>query len=336
MAPKVPKEGDDTGSAQPLRAHDYTVSKVNINVTLPDLKIKEHDRRDPPSTLPRPPFMCGVFGSRGSGKTTFTINLMRLYDAMKCFDKIWFFSPTHKKDPKFEALVESKLFAKLELFETYNDSKFEEILKEMDSSLDDYDKYKVALEAYKKFAAGKSIDSLPPEELLALYQYDFNNPEESGRYKYGRPSYLIVFDDMVGDKSVYRGDSSSRVGRFALRHRHYSCSVCFLSQAYRNGIPRQLRNNLSFAIFFANKSDRIKAEVAEEMSSFISPDQFIELWTFATQDPHDSFVIDFDAAKPEYRFRKNLDLLLVPGHNRQTDMAGPSKQEVKMEPDEDE
>jgi hypothetical protein len=209
--------------------------------------------------------MGGFFGSRGSGKTHAMIAMLRLYDSVKAFDKIFIFSPTHAKDPKFEAFVESKPFAKIEFVEKYTDVKFDEITRDMDKALDDYEKFLVALKAYEKFKAGKAIDKMSQDELLALYSYDFNNPKALERFANGRPSTAIVFDDMVGDKQVYRGDSSGLVGRFSLRHRHYNACIMFLSQAYRNGVPRQLRNNLSTAVFFSNKSDRIKIEISEEV-----------------------------------------------------------------------
>jgi hypothetical protein len=94
----------------------------------------------------------------------------------------------------------------------------------------------------------------------------------------------------------------------------------FLSQAYKSGVPRQLRNNLSMGIFFANKSCKVKEEVAEEMSAFISVEDFISMWDLSTEEPHGMFLIDFDSAKPEYRFRKNFDtLILSPEKRRQED-----------------
>jgi hypothetical protein len=324
MGPPAPRPaGDDpglgsSGDANPVgddkgrnERHPFSVKYVGGKIELAPLTIKEHERREAPFSMPQPPFMAGLFGSRGSGKTSIMISMLRLYDSVKAFDKIYIFSPTHSKDPKFEAFVKTQPHAKVEFMEVYTDVRFDEITREMDSELKAYESFLIALKAYTKFVKGKKIDEMTQDELLALYSYDFNDPGAFERFKEGRPCWAIVFDDMVGDKSVYRGDSCGLVGRFSLRHRHYNASIFFLSQAYKSGVPRQLRNNLSTAVFFANKSDKIKMEISEEMSSFIGPLDFVSMWDFACEEPHGFFMIDYDAKLPTWRFRKNFDCLLV-------------------------
>lgn len=290
----------------------FAVTRVNDLDTLPPLKIREHVPRNAPHTMPNPPFLCGIFGSRGAGKTTAMIHLLRLYDAVEAFDEITIFSPTFEKDPKFEAFLESKPFAKLDLDPFYSDAKFKDMLDRWDGRLAEYEKFQKATKAYQKFNK-QGVSSLTEEELLLLYQYDFTDPKKFDNFKHGRPSFCVVFDDQVGNKQIYRNDSAGRVGTFTLRHRHYNCSVIFLSQAYENGIPKQLRANLSMAVFFANKSDKMKFSVADEMSSHVSPEQLVEMWKFSTEtEDHGMFVIIFNAQKKEWRFRKNFDTLILP------------------------
>jgi hypothetical protein len=288
-------------------------------IEVPPLHIKEHEKRNAPPTLPYPPFLAGVFGSRGSGKTTSMIELLRLYDAVNAFDKIYIFSPTTEKDPKFAALLESKPNAKIEFIPKYTDAKFQDITDEMDKDLKDYERFKVALAAFQKFDKGKSVAKLSPDELLSLYEYDFTNPKTGSKFLHGRPSRFIVFDDMVGDKQVYRNDSAGLVGRFAFRHRHYNASMCFMAQTYASGVPRQIRNNLSTAIFFANKSDKMKTEIAEEMSSFVSVDEFVYMWNYATEKDHGFLMVDFSAVHPSHRFRSGFDDLIVLSSSRDKD-----------------
>lgn len=283
---------------------------VNGVEVLP-LHVKEHEFRNSPPTFPYPPFLSSMFKSRGSGKTTCMINMIRLYDSVRAFDHITIFSPTTQKDPKFAAFMESKPNAKLEFVDTYTDVKFSEITNQIDKDLAEYEKFKVALAAYKKFLKGGSITKLKPEELIELYAYDFSDPMNGSRFKHGRPSHMIVFDDMVGDKNVYRNDSSGLVGRFTFRHRHYNASMCFMAQSYKSGIPRQIRNNLSTVVFFANKSEKMKVEIAEEMSSFVSIEQFIQMWDYATEQPHGFLMVDFSARDPTCRFRSGFDQLMI-------------------------
>jgi len=316
----------------------YTVRPVKgPDDELPELKVKEHVKRNAPRTMSRPPFLMGMFGGRGSGKTTLLIKLIRWYDSVNAFDKIVIFSPTHEKDPKWEALHNSGLNAQLEMFTSFDHKRFGDFTREQDDKLNRYEKYLVAIEAYKKFKKrqGKT-DSLSEEELLSLYEYDFSDPRDFEEFKHGRPSVFIAFDDQVGNTDVYRGDCKGPVAIFAFRHRHYNCSVCFMAQVYKTGIPNGIRNNLSTAVFFANKSNKIKLEAAEEMCAFVTPEQFVDMWTYATEsDDHGSFMITFDAERPEWRFRKNLDTLLMPHGNAEDEDedASPVLEEGSTEED---
>jgi len=282
---------------------------------LPELSIREHVKRDAPKTMPRPPFLAGMFGSRGSGKTTMLIKLIRWYDTYKAFDRIVVFSPTYQKDPKWEALQKSDMFGKLELHADFSFNKFSEIQRQQEEALTRYERYLFATQAYQRFVKFKgALDKVTEDELLMLYEYDFSDPRSTSEFRYGRPSIFVAFDDHVGNRDVYRGDCKGPVAQFSLLHRHYNCSLCFMAQVYKSGIPNGIRNNLSMAVFFANKSKQMKWEVANDTSSFVSPEQFMDMWTYATEsEEHASFIVVFDAEKPEWRFRKNFNQLLMPG-----------------------
>lgn len=297
---------------------------------LPELKIREHKRRDAPPTMTRPPFIAGMFGSRGSGKTTLLLKLIRWYDSVKAFDHIVVFSPTFQKDPKWEALQNSGLTAKLEMEEKFTLDKFKRIQDEQEEKLNRYEKFLTAIDAFKKFKrhAGET-DKLTEAELLALYEYDFSDPRDSKDFEHGRPSIFIAFDDQVGNKDVYRGDCSGPVATFALRHRHFNCSLCFMAQVYKTGIPLGIRNNLNLVVFFANKSQKLKADVAEEMTNFVTPEHFIDMWTYATEsEDHACFMVTFDAVKPEWRFRKNFNVLLVPDQDREEEEGNEERSNI--------
>ena len=281
---------------------------------LPELKIKEHDRRKAPRTMARPPFLCGMFGSRGSGKTTCLIKMIRWYDKYNAFDRVVIFSPTHKKDPKWEALQNSGMNAKLDLRAKFDHVQFKQLQREQDEALVRYDRFLIAVKAYRKWTNHDGdTDKLTEEELISLYEYDFSDPRDGEMFKHGRPSIMIAFDDHIGNRDVYRGDCKGPVAEFTLLHRHFNCSMVFMAQVYRTGIPLGIRNNLNVVVFFSNKSISLKADVAEEMSNFVSQEQFIDMWTYATEsEDHGCFMVIFDADRPEWRFRKNFNQLLMP------------------------
>ena len=276
---------------------------------------KEYELRDVPEGLPTVPFLAGVFGSRGAGKTTCMINLIRAYQRPELppvWDHIILFSPTACKDPKYKAFEDqlSTKNTKVELLEEFTLTKMQQLITYMDNETKSYEVKKLAAEAYQKWKdKGMDVNKLKDDELLALYTHDFEmDGKVRSLYKHGRPSFLMLFDDLVGEKLVYSTHGTNLVSKFALRHRHYNCTMVFLSQSWSNSIPRQIRHNLSMAIFFRVNSDRLKKEVAEEMSSFISEEEFIQLWDEATVDRHAYFMIDF-SAPPELKFRKNLDTI---------------------------
>lgn len=282
---------------------------------------EEYELRDVPEGLPRVPFLAGVFGSRGAGKTTSMINLVRAYQRphqQPVWDHIIVFTPTAGKDPKYKALEEqlSTKDTKMELIEDFALGKFQELITYMDKETKAYEVKKTASAAYKKWKEkNMDVTKLKDDELLALYSYDFEvDGKVRNMYKHGRPSFLMVFDDLVGEKLVYSTHGTNLVSKFALRHRHYNCTMIFLSQSWSNGVPRQIRHNLSLALFFKVNSLRLKQEVAEEMCSFISEEEFIQLWDEATVDSHDYFMIDF-AADPDRKFRKNLDTVFQGIHS---------------------
>lgn len=310
--------------------------KQTPETDLVPLKVEEHALREAPPTMCQPPFLCGLFGERGAGKTTAMMQMLRWYDHYKAFDHITIYSPTYEKDPKWEALLDhGKLNAKIEMVQKFTYEHFENRLREMDSALNDYTEWLQALKAWKKFKKHHfKEDALTEEELLRLWTYDFQDPAESlaaqDRYKNGRPSFLMVFDDHSGNKDIYRQDCRGPVGMFVLRHRHYSCSIMFLSQSYRNGVPTNMRINLSMLIMFSCKSDKIRFMISEEMCSFVTPEQFVDMWKYATEgEEHGFFLVQYDMKKPEWRFRKNFHELIIP-----TQQNGEDSRQVKYK-DED-
>lgn len=273
-----------------------------------DLKLTQAKPRQIPEGMPRLHFLMGIIGSRGAGKTTALINMIKMYDHTKSFDKIYFFSPTFHNDPKYKLLETDKHNYKLEVFGNYSDDVFKDVLQEIRDDIDEYKQYERKLKLYQKFMKVKSIDSLTPEELLDLELDDFEEP--TTEFKHGMPTSLIVLDDLVGNTDLYKANAKGVFNNFVILHRHLLTSVIFLCQVYQNGIPRQIRNNLSCLLLFRNKNDAMKKQIAEEASSFVTVDHFLQMWDYSCVEPWDFFMIDFDTKDKQYRFRKNFNELV--------------------------
>jgi hypothetical protein len=271
---------------------------------------KNHNvHRDPPEGLPAKPFLGICYGSRGSGKTNAVLNLIFHYDRVKFFDKIYFFSPTFRNDPKYQLLEEEgaegerkRKHYDLHVYQTYTNEIFADVLKEIREDMEEYKRCEKLKKTYEKFKKAKRLDQLTEDEILDLYELDFQPPE----CRFERPpTSLLIFDDLVGNRDLYRADSKGTINSFVILHRHLLCSVLFVSQIWKNAVPRQIRNNLSLFMLFGNKSEAIKREVAEEVSSYIKPEEFMALWDKACEPPHSFFKIDLDGKK-EDRFTRNF------------------------------
>lgn len=279
------------------------------------IKVPTDDRPCPPH-LPQPHFLCGVIGSRGSGKTTMLVNWIKKYDESGCFDKLYFFSPTIKADPKVALLYEGKHSYEPHVYDDFNNRIFQEVLAEIDADIDEYRQYEDHNRVWKKYVrVGGDPDRLSIEDLVQLELMGFEPPPPT---KFGRKPYsLLVFDDLAGNKDLYRADAKGLFNKFVIAHRHRYCSLILLQQLHANGIPRQIRNNLSCMVLFRNKNENVQKAIAQEYGGFVDQDTFMRMWDFACQQPFEFFMVDSDAKIPSHRFRKNFDtLLLVEDHKK--------------------
>ena len=74
----------------------------------------------------------------------------------------------------------------------------------------------------------------------------------------------------------------------------------------------------------------MKTEIAEEMSSFVSIDQFIQMWDHATEQPHGFLMVDFSARDACCRFRSGFDqLMILSGEDTQTHVTQQKSDEDK-------
>ena len=271
-----------------------------------DLKVTQSAPVRVPHGLPGLHFLMTMVGGRGTGKTTALINIMKSYEAAKTFDKVYVFSPTLHNDPKYDLIAKGT--AKLSTFTSYSDEIFRDVLDEIKDDIAEWKEYAEDAKIWRRYTRTKKVEDLSDTDMLALYMMDFQEPVKPFA-KF--PCSLLVFDDLVGNKELYRSDSKGIFNSFVILHRHLCCSVIFLSQIFHNAVPRQIRTNISSWLLFANRNAKLKKEVAEELCGSISPEAFLALWDEATRDEHSFFMIDTDAKDKRFRYRRNLNELLV-------------------------
>lgn len=283
----------------------------NIEVPSVPNNIPEYAERRTPPQMPRLHMLAAVVGSRNSGKTTTIIKILKLYIKSKSYDKIFWWSPTARREPKMKAFIEqSSKDVPIEIFDTFNEGEFSQLLDWFKAEIDEYRRYKKQLVVWEKFKRCKSVDELSHDELIMLEEMEWKKPMTT--YKHGHPSWALVWDDVIGQKNVFSPTCRGVTSNFWILHRHLSCSVFILSQIVANGIPRQIRGNISLWILFSCKSEKLKKDVAEELAFKVEPERFLRIWDFATQEPHSFLLADYDCPDERFMFRRNLtDAILM-------------------------
>lgn len=268
-------------------------------------------RRTPPG-MPALHQLCSILGSRGAGKTTTLIRMLRMYVDYSSYDEIYIVSPTAKRDTKVKEFVEyaEKKGVKVTLKEEYSEPEFKQYLEHMKTEVDEYRKYLKDLEVWKRFKAVRNVDDLSLDDLIALDAMGWSEPETE--YKHGFPSFAVVFDDCLGQKSIMTPSCKGTVASYAISHRHYSSSLFFLVQAHATGLPRGLRANISLYILLASKSPTLKKSISEEIAWRVDPDVFLRMWEYATEDsPYSFLMCEYDSKDVNKMFRKNFDKYIV-------------------------
>ena len=158
--------------------------------------------------------------------------------------------------------------------------------------------------------SGYNVDAMDYDALLMLDEMEFNRPKppnKSGMF----PCHLLILDDLVG-KRVFNAKMSGLANNLLISHRHYSCSVMILSQTFTYFIPKAVRsNNIRLWILFGTKCDKTMKDIANDVSSKVSPEDFVKAWKFATQKPFTPLVCDYDCNDEGRRFRQGLDKIIL-------------------------
>jgi hypothetical protein len=279
---------------------------------VPDLEnnIPDYAERKTPPNMPRLHMLCAVVGSRASGKTTMALTMLKMYVKSKSYDKIFWFSPTASRETKIKSFIDNcKGKCDIEIIDNFNVTDFSNQLEWFRSEIDEYKLYKKKMEVWKKYIKVNSVDDLSHDDLIMLEEMEWEKPKTT--YKNGFPSWALVWDDEIGNKSIFSPTCKGVTSQFWILHRHLSCSVFILSQIVSNGIPRQIRSNISLWILFSCKSDKLKKDVAEELAFKCEPEQLLKIWEFATQKQHDFLMCDYDCPDSKYMFRRNFTDLIV-------------------------
>ena len=277
-----------------------------LPVKVPELDVQYPKPRETPPYFPKTHFLGLFSGSRGSGKTTVLLKFVSEYEKTRTFDRIYVVSPSFSSDRKYDLF--HKFNTELHVYESYSDSLMLEIINDIHAGIEAHKQYLKQKALYKKYIRDKhDLAEFSGKELRELEAMQHQTPKPP--FKSGKsPVTLLIFDDCLGS-SLYKPNATGPASTFFYRHRHAQTSVLFLTQSVKNGLPRQLRANISLLVLFRCKSKHMAEEIADEWSAYVSVDEFQWMWQYATEPEHGFLLVDFEDKK--YPFRSGFDKAFI-------------------------
>ena len=282
------------------------------NLPTPSFKInKSNEPQSKNQNLPPLFFSCLIVGSKNSGKSYAMTSLLKMFEENPIYDnkgneleqRIILFSPT--------ALNESNIIFKNlknlsieDIHLEYTDEILEDILDDIKSHIDEVNEYEKYLKALNKF--NNSNDDLNDDEYWLLFNNNFLPIEEKKHI-----ITHICFDDLIGDKQVFKKSRDGGLVKFLLKHRHLYTNI-FITTQYISAIPPIIKNNIDvFCLFkYANLNDIIK-KFYPSVSGIITENQFKELYLHSSKEKFNFLaIIAHNALKGRLLIRKNWNINL--------------------------
>lgn len=273
-----------------------TSTKIKTIANAP-IKDSSDDKRRIPEGLFKPHLTTMVSGKTGSGKSTALIRMLKAYCDAGVFQKIVLISPTAAYDEKY------KMLPLTAVHEDYSDSLLSEIMEEQKEDMDEYQQIEADQKLYHKYMSGKRLTN---KELLRLYTMLNPVTEELDKpvQKYDKLPYMaVILDDLGGTPAFKNGNNF--LNSIVCKSRHYKSNF-FVCVQHPYQCPRALRSQCSHVMLFHTKDKKLLEELAKENCSHLTPEEFVQMFQHATQQPHDFMLCDFKRNE----VRKNFDEVL--------------------------
>ena len=116
---------------------------------------------------------------------------------------------------------------------------------------------------------------------------------------------LVVFDDFQTEKD------QKVIEDYFVRGRHKRCSIIYLAQNYYQ-VPRPIRLNCSCVALFEVASGTEASMLCRELGLGLTRQEFMRMYTLATEEKYSFLFIDRNATDPVLKFRKRFDHLWWP------------------------
>lgn len=257
------------------------------------------------SFLPRNFYSFIACGIRGSGKTYSIVQLIHYQEKFLCKNELGelmdnrtiVFCPTFKGNPIYLSL--KSLDVENDVHPEYSHELLKSVIIDIQQEYQltcDYQKMKTILQKYSK--SGEKSLSTVEYELLAAN--DFQLPA-APKYPNGVMTHMI-FDDLLATDAFSKGRSNPVKG-MVTNGRHYRCNVYFATQSF-NAMPAAIRTNSEVLAFYKFMDSKETDKMYQGVSNLLTKEQFLDLFEFATEYPHDYMLIDTTQPDIKRRIRR--------------------------------
>lgn len=280
----------------------------------------------PSEILPNHEFSMALIAPKGSGKTTLLCNLLNFYKGF--FHTIIIFSPTWKNDDKWKWVKKQKL-----LVENKALKKFLKKMAEKDREKDQIigpppktTRSNIQLAGHqvvqkpRKLEDDELFDPKIPddcfiseyshsilEDILAQQQAMVDLLESEGLSKHVANRILLLFDDLVGSET-YSAAQKNPFKKLATIHRHLSCSILEVSQAYKE-IQKTVRTNVTCLILFKIYNKKELEVIKQEYPMGMPEEQWDSVYDYCVKGEYN--FLFFDIQKPDgMKVMKNFEEFL--------------------------
>jgi len=294
------------------------IEKIVDNLDDKPIIIKK--KKVPQSTNTSLPLLFNTqlyIGSKGTGKSYKLTQLLKYYEQSKIKDedgveydmRVILVCPTASSGANEVYKILNSLDQEKDIHLEYTDELVLEILDDIKEKGETYDKFLDYKKIYDKFRRIKNLEQLETEELQSLEDNDFMSPNE--RFGDVKPVITwIVFDDLIG-MGAFNKKAKSVLSNLTIKHRHLKTNLIFTTQSFKQ-IPPVIRTNIDiYCIFKSSSYKEILDKVFEDISGFVSIEDFIELYEHATDEKNDCLtIINNSMDKRGIRFYKNWNIEL--------------------------
>ena len=267
--------------------------------------------------------LCIASGTRGQGKTTAIVNLVREAYNRGYYDRVLVITPTYHSNKELWNILPEESLSEDDIFEP-DVMCLKNVKDIINAERQEWDLFLQQKELYEKFHRDmkhKQIKNINSEQLMAYLEIglldDPNMEKPAWKYRAEVPPRIaVIIDDSVGTDLMNK--RTAGLIKFIIAHRHWGkglgCSVFMLVQSYacHGGVDRAIRENTCLLMLWKVKDKNQKSKIIEEAGLDISEEQFSAMLEHCISEPYGFLTIDFQSKTPEHQFRKCFKTFLNP------------------------